>query len=347
MLHNVLRSDQNAVTLYKTGCCWISNRVFRRPAISSIEIINTLNCNAHCRFCSNFKLSPAEKTMKRETALATIREAARAKIPMAIFLGGEGLLDENIFEYFDLCRRSNIIAQYCSNGTTLTEEMIGRLETHGVRRVCITLHDGIAEKHDEIVGVPGALDMIVTAFREMKRRGFLVSGKTIYSNESASSGAFRRALDLCRAEGVNVSANPSLPVGRSAREQARLGADGIAEYYPICREEGIGDHVYNGWNPGCPAGKTYFGILPGGEILPCYFLPLSVGNINTTTFAQARNICSRIPIFAKKFMVCPVVESKALFDEIIFPLYENDSLKLPIDITEDAALFDKLAKFTL
>ncbi len=285
--------------------------------------------------------------MSLETAFCTLREALRAKIPAVIFIGGEGILDKNFYKYLEYCKNNSIIAQYASNGILLNKETIQKLKYYGLRQVCVTIHDSLPVRHNAIVGVPGALEKVLNAFRIMKQEGFSVSCKTIYSKESIRSGAFFRVLELARSEGIIFSANPYLPVGGAVDPETRLSEAEIQEYYRICRENDVKDHIYNGWYVGCPAGKTYFGVLPDGQLLPCYFLPISVGNIKTHGFREAMKICARIPLFAKRHMVCPVVQSESLYKEIIQPLYANNSLKLPVDITQDQEMFNKLAGFTL
>lgn len=345
MLDRIIKTGQGFGTYYKLGRCYLRNKVLHWNTISSIEMISTLKCNPRSAFCSNFTLAPENTTMSREVAFSALEQVVRLKIPSVIFLDAEGRLDENIPDYLAFCRRHGIMAMYGTDGTGLTAENVARLKEGGVSGVCITVHDGVPEKHDAIVGAPGALETIIQGIGLLKKHGIKVSGKTIYSRESATSGAFRRALDLCWREEVTMSANPYLPVGRGIAAQDMLTPAELDRYYQICREAPVSDHVYNGWYSGCNAGQTYFCILTDGQMLPCYFLPISVGNVLTRGMDEAQKICRQIPLFAKRHKICPVAGSTVLFEEIIRPLYADTSIKLPVDITQDSKLFEKLRAF--
>ena len=332
MIANLLRYTKESRK--KIARCFYRNKILRKPSISSVEIINTLECNGHCNFCSNHRLSPGIKFMNKKTCFRILDEVIKSKIPKAIFLGGEGLLDPNIFSYFRYCKENNIITVYVSNGTTLNYEMIDRLAFEGVSEVTISIHDSIPELHDYKIGIQGAFKMAINAIKIMKSLDFIVTGKVIFSRSSYRSGAFMRVFDLCKRLKIGIAANPFMPVGYGAHESNILTDGELKTYYKICRKSGIGDHIYNGWNTGCPAGRTYLGFLPGGEILPCYFMPISIGNINEIGIEEALSICSKNPMFFERRMICPVAGDRTLFDKVLYPLYNDPRITLPVDISK-------------
>ena len=327
------------------------NDVLEKPHIFRIELINTLNCNARCKHCSNYKLSECDKIIKKETVLKVLEQAKKHQTPSINILGGESLVDKNLFEYLSLFIEANIGVTLQSNTILLNRDILTRLKEMGVSGVGTTIYDIIPEKHDEIIGVPGTLKKMLEIIDVSKEIDMPFSIQTIYSKESLKSGATKRIIDFCKEKNKPLKFNPIMPVGWSAKEEIMLSEKEIEEFNKlILSDNDFSTHcIFNKHKERCPMGRTFVGITPKGDMMPCYFMPFYFGNINETTFDKYLEYSQSFPIFRKNGLsegYCIVAESKKFFKEILEPLYSGD-YELPIDIRKNKEFEEKLRNFKL
>ena len=327
----------------------IINDVEDEPHIFRIELINTLFCNAKCSHCSNHQLSEAHKKINGDTVSRVLQEAGAHGTPSITFIGGETLTDSNIFDYLGLFTQANLGVSVMTNTISLNRETLDRLKEIGISGVGTTIYDTIPERHDAVLRVPGTLDKMLELLDYAKSIGLGFSLQTIFSRESMRSGATERIRQLCRERGLTLKFNLMMPVGGSAREEEMLTPDEIADYKHMLQSDpGTSSHcVFGGEMERCPMGRTYIGITPNGDLIPCYFIPVSLGNIRDTTFAEYLEYAASFPIFQKFGLpggYCLVEESKRFFREILEPLYRDHAV-LPVDLRNDPEMEQRLRDF--
>lgn len=317
------------------GFFLFNKHLLGKPMIRSVEIMHTLHCNCRCAFCSNEKLSEETPVMPKEDVLGVIDKLAKHGVTAIIFLGGESMTDPHFIDYVRYSRKKNIVPLLQTNGTLLTKERIRDLAEAGLFSVTITIHDTVPEKHDAVVNRPGSLEIILNAVPLLQRYNIKVVFKTLYSKESVSSGAFWRILQLAKEEGILLNVNPMMPVGRGIDEENLLTEEDRHHYLQVTLSESvITTHTKTEYDHQCPAGHLYLGILPDGEILPCYFLPLSVGNIRDTDIATAQRRAADLGIFRKGVDSCIVAMNEAFYWEVIREIYSG-RYRLPIPVHQN------------
>jgi len=328
----------------------LKNEVCKEPHIFRIELINTLNCNAKCAHCSNHYLSEDGKNISEEIIRRTLKEAKEQAVPSIHILGGEPLIDPRIYEHLDKFVRAEMGVTLGTNSILLDEQAIIRLRDLGVAGVCTTIHDATAEGHDTVVGIPGTLDRMLRAQRSASERDLPFSFQTVYSRESMRSGAIGRIIDLCQDLGVSLKFNPIMPVGGAADGAAMLTQLELEQYKKmLLRSSSRSSHCIFEEPEPCPMGNTYVGITPRGDMMPCYFMPLSMGNIKSTSLSEYTSRCQSFPLFRRENIepgYCVVAESREFFEHILSPLYK-DGQRLPIDVWEDTRIADELRNFSV
>lgn len=327
----------------RLGSYFFKTVFLKQNIIRSVEIIHTLKCNCHCSFCSVDKLSEKVQVMPKENVRRIIDQLQTAGIVAAIFLGGESLTDPNLIDYIAYARSRKMIPVLQTNGTLLTEEMIRRLHGAGLFTIAITLQDTIPEVHDRVVGKKDSLPIILKALPLLKKYKIKTTLKTLYSKETLASGAFERIRKFARRQGLPLNVNPFMPVGRGVgRENMLTGPDKKRYLLTTLADPGITTHTKTEYDSQCPAGNLYLGIFPNGEILPCYFLPISVGNIADTSIDEARRRAVRMGIFPKGTDSCIVALDTLFYDLVIRELYSGKfSLPVRYDDKRVAALLSK------
>lgn len=326
----------------------IGDRLLRRSRVTGIEIQHTYRCNARCPFCSMGDGVGGRKDMPPELFRKVLDEARREGVLLMVFLGGESLVDDRLYEYLDLCWEAGIRTEIQSNGILLTEENLRRLKKSHVQAIAITMHGTTPAEHDAVYKVPGAFDKVMHAIDYARSIGLGISMKGIYSRQSEQDGSFRRILALAKSRGMNLNVNPFMPVGSGFGDKNRLDSEHVLKFRALATSDPcVSSHGYSNTEVcGCFAGKDYFCVTPEGDLLPCYFMPVSIGTIQGTGLREAHRVALSVPIFAKRFPLCYVAESEYFYEKFLVPLHQKYKT-LPVNVLEHPEVLDLLRHFSM
>ncbi|MEM0240885.1 MAG: radical SAM protein [Candidatus Nezhaarchaeales archaeon] len=290
-------------------------------------------CNLRCKHCYQRadKHLPDELTLSEK--LAVLDQLDRAYVAALAFSGGEPLIHP---DFFTVAREASLKGMYVSvatNGTMITRELAKRLKEVGVNYVEISLDSSNPRKHDSFRGVSGAWEKAVKGIRSCVEEG-LVTGVAMTLTKM-NYNEIEEVVDLCEDLGVKrVIFFNFIPTGRGSdivewdltceeREEAlktiyKLATSRKLEVVStapqlarVALQESHGctvapTHFAMGSDPGilalaefiggCGAGRIYAAIEPNGDLVPCVFMPIKVGNLRHDDFEDLWN---KSPIFLK------------------------------------------------
>lgn len=274
----------------------------------------TYACNLRCRHCYATAGKPLEDELTTEEALETIDSLDRLGVTIIAFSGGEPLSRRDIFQLTSYAAEKGIYVALATNGTMITEEMAKKMKENGISYLQISL-DGLKETHDSFRGIKGAFERTVEGIKNAVKHGFFVNiSMTVTKLNYHEVPA---VIELCEKLGVNWFMHYNfIPTGRgreifdldiSPEERERLlrmlyernfnsnlsllsTAPQFARVALQCNGGLIPTHFYNinagdrlrklaDFIGGCGAGRFYFAIKANGDITPCVFFPLVVGNV--------------------------------------------------------------------
>ncbi|HEX7445131.1 MAG TPA: radical SAM protein [Methanothrix sp.] len=259
----------------------------------------TAACNLSCRYCRACATpSPDPDELSLEEALAFLGSIAPLQ-PMLILSGGEPLLRPDLFQIIRHAVSLGLRVSLASNGTLITPEVADKIAAAGVSRVSISLDGASAEKHDQSRG-PGTFCSALNGMENLRGNvDFQVNFTVTKKNESEISNIF----DLAEKVGAKALHFFFLvPTGRGQeedqisperqeerlmqidRERAQRGIDvqvTCAPQYARLAKPGIGRG-----KGGCLAGKNFVFVSRRGDVYPCGYFPLRVGNIRDQNFVE-------------------------------------------------------------
>jgi len=272
----------------------------------------TQRCNLHCAHCYIDANARADRDgeLDTEESLRVLREIGEVN-PQAVLIltGGEPLLRKDIFDIIRTSREIGFWTVLGSHGGMLDAEVADRLVDAGLRGVGVSVDSVQAVQHNRFRGISGAWEKTVAAMSVMRQRGlpFLVETTVTRFNKDrlGEMAAFAAAQG---ATALNVFF--LVPTGRGANlndltpgeyEQtlvalARLQGEyegkllvnaKCAPHYRRALWELDADSkfVRTFHGGGCPAGTYYCRITPKGDLTPCPYMPLPVGNLREASFA--------------------------------------------------------------
>lgn len=121
--------------------------VMKSKEYSSIRLEVTSHCNMKCEYCHNAEYSNREDDMSYGEIIELIGNLKKHyKINKILITGGEPLTNPNICGIISYITGLGIKADMVTNATLLTEDMVKKLESAGLKRIRISIDDVGAEE---------------------------------------------------------------------------------------------------------------------------------------------------------------------------------------------------------
>ena len=259
----------------------------------------TRRCNLSCRHCRGMP----EVELSTDRAKELIGEIAELKPSWVIIEGGEPLLRKDIFELLALMRQKELEVHLITNGMLVSPEALAALRLLGIK-VMISI-DGARPETYEAIRNGASFSQVVESARHCAQEGLLEAiNFTIMKMNSAEIPGI---LELARSIGVQrvtfIGLKPceqyveQLLSPQEYGEAIKLACQGAAEtgvefffdepfFWAAVRERGllaqmpaVGTGILLSSTTACIFGEYLF-IESDGEVRPCSFSPMDLGNVN-------------------------------------------------------------------
>ncbi len=264
-------------------------------------------CNLKCKHCSAATRRIDERELNTDEAKRVIDQLAEAGVCLLLFSGGEPLLREDFFELCSHAVDKGLAIGLASNGTLITKEIAKRLKKIGFYSIQISLDGATAETHDSFRSVPGSFDKAIEGIKNCIEQEIEISVAPTITNSNCEE--LEEIIYLAKrigAVGVNIynfiptgngKLNSECDVGFEKRQiylnlmhkikeemagKIRISSATTMEGFRVLIEnEGKSLVKVLEFFGGCPAGRAYCAIEPNGDIYPCVFMPIAVGNLRS------------------------------------------------------------------
>lgn len=265
---------------------------------------NTTNqCNLYCGHCYRDAGVAMKAELDTEEAKKLIRDIKKAGFKIMIFSGGEPLMRSDIYELIRYAREQGLRAVLGSNGTLIDGQVARQLKAAGIMAAGISLDSLDEKKHDDFRGLQGAAKLTREGLKYLKEAGIPFQIHTTVMEWNSAE------LESITDFAVSVGAMAHhvfflVPTGRGADiEQEALRAaeyektivrlmnkqrETKIEIKPTCAPQFIRVADKKGipirFSRGCLAGISYCIINPRGDVQPCAYLDIPLGNVRETPF---------------------------------------------------------------
>jgi radical SAM protein with 4Fe4S-binding SPASM domain len=261
------------------------NRAYAQSCrLQTVQLEITHRCICSCVHCYLVERPMEELTIGEiERLFGELRK--EGVIDLAI-TGGEPFLRDDLPRVLELAHGERFFTTVLTTGILIGESEIRHMMRTGVKGVEMSLLGATAETHDALMGYPGAFEKLLQAVIRLQAAGIEVALKA-----TILEGNYRELPgmhDTARTLGVHFSAGglvaPAIDGDRSPQKLAVSFAQ-AAELDALLPSEvkGRGQHEQKGAILTCKAGRTYCGITPEGEILPCILFRRTLGSIRERT----------------------------------------------------------------
>lgn len=274
-----------------------------KPYIVSWNL--TRRCNLSCPHCYIEALDlPAPELTESEAKFVIDELSYLNSRAMLVLSGGEPMLRKDIFDIVEYAFHSGFITVLGSNGTLLTSEHITLLKRAGLKGMGVSIDSAEPESHDTFRGLDGAWELSMSALKSARDIGletqldftltdknWLEIDKVIELGVEIGAKAVNFFFLICtgRAMRTDISVENYAAAIRhiakrsSGERRLMVRARCAPHIYRILYEDGY--PIPEGTR-GCLAGRSYIRIDPEGNVTPCPYMPLTVGNIKETSLTS-------------------------------------------------------------
>jgi radical SAM protein with 4Fe4S-binding SPASM domain len=258
----------------------------------------TAACNLSCGYCRASASSlPDPDELSTKEALSFLDSIAPLR-PMLILSGGEPLLRPDIFLIARHGVALGLRVSLASNGTTLTPQVADEIKASGISRVSISLDGATAKKHDQS-RCKGSFQAAMRGIESLCGKvDFQINNTLTCKNESDVSLIFDLAqrVGACALHFFFLVATGRGQeedlISPERQEQLLLEIDQERARRPIevqvtCAPQYARiARIGKGRAGGCLAGKSFVFVSRKGDVYPCGYFPLRVGNIREKNFIE-------------------------------------------------------------
>lgn len=294
-------------------------------------------CNFKCKQC--FTESPG-RPVTGSLTLEDIRKLADEADELGMYEilieGGEPLVCKDLYDMIGIFGEDRFYIEMTSNGYLLTQEVAHKLKQAGMSRVSISLDSTKSEIHDEYRGVKGAYEHALKALENVQNADMQPSVNFLVGHYNIHSGEVEEIAEFCQKHNYHFSIVLATPTGNwKGRFDVMLTPEDTA-YLEGLRQKY--KHFWRDiWPPlpnkkvrvsGCIAVNRPY-INPFGDVLPCSYLHMKLGNIKEQSLKEIMEYGFSFPCFGERHDCCYAGEDPRFMEQNC--MYEMSILE-PIDI---------------
>ncbi|MCD6414958.1 MAG: radical SAM protein [Candidatus Diapherotrites archaeon] len=289
------------------------------PRAPTLVVWNvTKACNLHCKHCYENAGEPMPDELTTEEATDLIDKMSNFGVATIAFSGGEPLLRKDLTKLVERASSHGMFVSIATNGTLLSLKKAQELKKAGVGYVEISIDSPYEEAHDEFRGVPGSWRRAWKGLENARKAG--MTNGIAYTVTKKSVGDAQTMIKMALGKVDTLMFFNFVPTGRAIdKEELDLSPEEreaflrqvyeqfekyqgkimISSTAPqlgrVCvQERGPGMmHLIAVKEKakqlvrligGCGAGRLYCALEPNGDVKPCVFLPIVVGNVREKPF---------------------------------------------------------------
>jgi len=268
-----------------------NEKIARGEGVPIIQFQYSYQCNFRCEHCCTDKMlhmqqTPEIENTRKHFSLSDVRELARQtdELGLSTFVltGGEPLLFKDLPELVQAIDPKKFWIVIDSNGWLLDETKAKYLKEIGIDKVQLSIDGANAEVHDTFRRQTGSWQRCLDAVQACKKVGLHVILSTVLWKGRAQSQEFLDYLEWAKDLGVGTYVAYAKPIGAyEGRYDQMVTPEDEAAMRALEKKYDVFTHLTPsyGMDIGCIAVKRMISITRYGDVLPCPYVHVSIGNV--------------------------------------------------------------------
>ncbi|MFB3918643.1 MAG: radical SAM/SPASM domain-containing protein [Candidatus Velamenicoccus archaeovorus] len=286
------------------------DKVRRGESIALIVLNYDYTCNFSCRHCcaESFKAKSqagaarvAERCLTPDTVREICRQGDALGLANIVISGGEPLTYKDFDKVVEAIDPRRWYIAFDTNGWFLDEEKARHVKSIGVDKVQISLDSIDPEAHDRFRNQPGSYARVMRAIDASLAAGLQVILLTTAWKERVWTDEFIRFLEFSQSRGIGTYVTYAKPVGVwEGNLDVLCGNEELKHIEELEKKYELFTRLTPGYgiDLGCISVKRSITITKFGDVMPCPYIYVSLGNIFDETLKDILARGLRIKHFA-------------------------------------------------
>lgn len=303
----------------------INERLRLGIATPMIDIAYNYACNLKCQHCAASRF--ARKA--RKLTVADLRNISDQAYDLGlcqfILSGGEPLILKNLQEVILALQPEKFHLGMSTNGFFLSKEMARSLKSWGLDKVKISMDDFDEEQHDKNRNTAGAYQKAIAAMLNADEAGLAVAIQSVVSHQNCRTERTLKMAKFAQEHGFSLDVIIARAIGAwEGNHDVLIDADDAAflrkghDLFPSLHRDTFPTY---GLNRGCNCVKALLHITQYGDVLPCVFIHISIGNIFEESLSDIIKRGESIKFFNRYNPLCLSGEDRGFIEKYMTKFY--------------------------
>jgi MoaA/NifB/PqqE/SkfB family radical SAM enzyme len=297
----------------------IEERYKQGIATPIIDIAYNYACNLKCQHCTASRFQKSGRKLTPADLRRLSDEAHELGLCQFCISGGEPLIFKDLDEVISALQPDKFHLTMSTNGYFMTPEMARHLKAIGLDKVKISLDDFHDAKGDE------ATQKAITAMRNAKEAGLSVVVQTVVTRQNCQSESTLKKAKFAQENGFAFDVLIARATGAWEGNHEVLINEEDAEYLRKAHEQFSCLHRDTfpcyGMDRGCNCVKASLHLTAHGDILPCAWIHISIGNIFSESLADIIKRGQSIKWFKEHSRLCLSGEDRNFINKYMAKFY--------------------------
>ncbi|MDD5196378.1 MAG: radical SAM protein [Candidatus Omnitrophica bacterium] len=283
--------------IYPALRAFLKTNLLNKKILRGVDIAVTYRCQGKCKKCSCQNLiENGRPEMSKEEIINISKQIISVGGILVNLTGGELLLRPDIKDIIFSLDKMPVIISISTNAVLLDEKLLRDLKQSGLHVLQLNLSSPYPEEHDAEMGIVGSYKNVISAMRIAKEIGISVLLNTVITKEIIYSYRIKALVGLARENNAYLSLVLPAAVGRwKGNYDSVLNREDYNLLKSWLRLKFVTIDTKTCYKKGaCPAGTEKIYVSPYGDVYPCPFIHLKMGNLLKDTLSQLKqNIAGR------------------------------------------------------
>lgn len=298
----------------------------RGESIAIIQFQYDYTCNFHCEHCSikKFQVKKGADKDRRAFAMDDVRKLSRQADEMGlgrfVITGGEPLVFKDFDVLVEAIDPSKFYLNCDTNGWRLDEERAKHLKAIGVDRIQLSLDSLNPEEHDNFRKAKGAHARAIKAVENALNAELTIFIQTVVTKQRLYSDEFIQFVEHFNKLGIGVFVSYAKPVGDwEGNFDGLVTKDDMKYFEQLEKKYQLFSHLTPayGLNMGCIAVKGMISVTHYGDVLPCPYIHISIGNVFNEPLKDIIQRGLDIKYFGEYVDTCLIAEDRHFIHEVV------------------------------
>ena len=304
-----------------------------------IDIAYSYICNLSCEHCTAWRGRWTRPKGERILTPADLRrmsdEAHALGLAQFCISGGEPTVFKDLDQVIEALQPDKFHLTMSTHGHFLTKEKARHYKSLGLDKVKISLDDFDPKMHDLNRHSAGAYDKALQAMENADEAGLSVVVQTCVTHQNCQTGQMEEMAQFATQKGYSVDILAARPTGSwEGRYDVLITPEDEAylfdlhQKYPVLHRDVWPAY---GMDKGSGAVHSTLHITQYGDIMPCVYIHIAIGNIFTGSLAEAIRLGQQIRHFKEYSRLCLSSEDRDFITNYMAKAYGQ---RLPIHWSE-------------